>query len=167
MNIFYLDQDPDLAARYQCNKHVCKMIIETAQMLSTAHRMLDGIDYADEQKLYKCTHVNHPSTVWVRDSQANYQWTYDHLIALLNEYTHRYGKIHATDRLVNALAHIPDNIDKKKAFVAPPLCMDDEFKQRDHIEAYRDFYFGAKHGFAKWTKRDCPAWFYERVFTVT
>lgn len=167
MNIFYLDQDPELAAQYQCNKHVCKMIIETAQMLSTAHRVLDGNDYADELNLYKCTHKNHPSNVWVRDSRANYLWTYDHLIALLNEYTHRYGKVHATDKLVIPLAKAPDNIRKRRAFVAPPLCMDDEFKQSDPIEAYRDFYFGAKAGFAKWTKRDCPVWFFKRLLTVT
>jgi len=165
MNIFYLDQDPELAAQYQCNKHVVKMIIETAQMLSTAHRMLDGVDYANEVGLYLCTHVNHPSTMWVRDSAANYQWTHDHLVALLNEYTHRYNKVHRTDRLVVPLSKLPDNIDKKKAFTEPPLCMDDEYKQRDHIEAYRDFYYGRKHGFAKWSKRDCPTWFYERTFS--
>ncbi len=42
MNIFVLDEDPVISAQMMCDKHIPKMIVEAAQMLSTAHRMLDG-----------------------------------------------------------------------------------------------------------------------------
>ena len=56
MNIFYLDRDPVIAAQMMCDKHVVKMILESAQMLSTAHRVLDGDEYADKVGLYKMAH---------------------------------------------------------------------------------------------------------------
>ena len=99
MNIFYLDKNPKIAAQMQCDKHVVKMILESAQMLCTAHRVLDGDDYANKMGLYKLAHKNHPSTIWVRSSYKIIEWLYDHMIALMNEYTYRYGKKHATDRL--------------------------------------------------------------------
>ena len=68
MNIFYLDRNPIVAAQMMCDKHVVKMILESAQMLSTAHRVLDGDTYADLVGLYKIAHKNHPSSVWVRSS---------------------------------------------------------------------------------------------------
>ena len=89
MNIFYLARDPEIAAQMMCDKHVVKMILESAQMLSTAHRVLDGDEYANSHGLYKMAHKNHPSTIWVRSSVKNYMWLYDHMIALMNEYTHR------------------------------------------------------------------------------
>ena len=69
MNIFYLDRNPILAADKQCDRHVVKMILETAQLLSTAHYELDG-----ESPAYKPTHKNHPSAVWVRKSLDHYLW---------------------------------------------------------------------------------------------
>lgn len=59
MNIFRLDNDPISAAIYQCDKHVVKMCLETAQLLSTTHRVLDGEEASPV--LYKATHKNHPS----------------------------------------------------------------------------------------------------------
>ena len=98
MNIFILSEDPVRAAQQQCDKHVPKMIVESAQMLSTAHRMLDGIQSrrpsksgktlskywelpdAREAVLYKAVHMGHPCTVWTMESRANYVWHYIHLI---------------------------------------------------------------------------------------
>ena len=99
MNIFYLDRHPIKAAQMMCDKHVVKMILESAQILSTAHRVLDGDDYADQYGLYKIAHKNHPSTIWARSGGLNYLWLYDHMRGLMQEYTYRYGKIHATERL--------------------------------------------------------------------
>ena len=93
MNIFYLDPHPTVAAQQCCDKHVVKMILESAQMLSTAHRVLDK---NDNELLYKEAHKNHPSTKWVRESHLNYQWLYAHFVALGEEYTARYGKIHVS-----------------------------------------------------------------------
>ena len=69
MNIFYLDKNPDLSAQLHCDKHVVKMILEYAQMLSTAHRVLDN-----SQDVYKIAHKNHPCTIWVRENKSNYKW---------------------------------------------------------------------------------------------
>ena len=89
MNIFYLHRDPVKAAVVQYNKHVVKMILESAQMLCTAHHC-----YGDaEQKYnipYRQAHLNHPSTIWARRSRTTYMWLYDHMIALGKEYTKRY-----------------------------------------------------------------------------
>ena len=105
MNIFILNNDPVIAAQEQCDKHVVKMIVESAQMLSTVHRMLDGVmerrpsksgaklqywklDDEREDLLYKACHFNHPSTVWTRESCCNYTWHYNHFIGLCDEYTY-------------------------------------------------------------------------------
>ncbi|WP_347852092.1 pyrimidine dimer DNA glycosylase/endonuclease V, partial [Planktomarina sp.] len=95
MNLFYVHEDPKKAAQSLCDKHVVKMILETAQMLSTAHRLSDT---SQAPFVYKMTHKNHPSTKWLRSSQIAYKWGLDHLQELFTEYTHRYGKIHKTER---------------------------------------------------------------------
>ena len=104
MNIFYLSPCPKQSAKDQCDKHVVKMILESAQMLCTAHRFLDSSEWADEAGLYKMAHKNHPSSIWVRSSVHNYTWLYVHMVALMNEYTNRYGKHHATEKLSFAWA---------------------------------------------------------------
>ena len=74
MNIFYLDRDPKIAAQMMCDKHVVKMILESAQMLSTAHRVWEGDKYADQYGLYKMAHKKHHSTLWVSSGEWNYLW---------------------------------------------------------------------------------------------
>ena len=133
MNLFIINKDPILAAQEQCDKHVVKMIVESAQMLSTVHRMLDGketrrpstsgktmakyFELPDEREniLYRACHFNHPCTIWTRESIHNYRWHYLHFAALCDEYTYRYSKIHSTDtKLRKALEKLPDNIPVKK-----------------------------------------------------
>ena len=127
MNIFYLHTDPSACAAAQCDKHVVKMVLETAQLLCTAHRIIDGDDIADAKNLYKATHRNHPSAVWVRSSQAAYEWTAAHFCALLSEYAARYSKRHACSKLLLALLTPPSGI-ADEPFTAPPQCMPDEYK---------------------------------------
>ena len=158
MNIFYLHPSPYTSARMQCDKHVVKMILETAQLLSTAHREIDGDDYADSNGLYKRTHKNHPSAVWVRQSHYHYLWTFEHFRGLLDEYTKRYGKTHASARLLVALSRQPRNI-SVTPFVAPPQCMPDAYKQSDTVRAYRAYYLADKAYMAKWAYSTTPAWF--------
>ena len=158
MNIFYLDKDPIIAAQMSCDKHVVKMILESAQMLSTTHRILDGDEYADKVGLYKLAHKNHPSTIWVRSSSKHYKWLYDHMIALMEEYTYRYGKHHATERLIEPLRIEPWLI-PNNGFVDPPQCMPEILKGKDTVLAYQTYYILEKSGFAKWSKREIPAWF--------
>ena len=76
MNIFYLDPNPLKAAAYHNDKHVVKMILEYAQLLSTAHRVLDEIP-KDEGVFYKACYINHPCGVWTREVSGNYEFLYD------------------------------------------------------------------------------------------
>ncbi len=158
MNIFYLDRDPKIAAQMMCDKHVVKMILESAQMLSTAHRVLDGDEYADKVGIYKMSHKNHPSTIWVRSSYQHYKWLYDHMVALMREYTYRYNKHHATERLLTPLSEYPQAIPVGD-YTEPPQCMPEICKGEDTVLAYQNYYIIEKSGFARWTKREIPAWF--------
>ena len=158
MNIFYLDRNPVVAAQMMCDKHVVKMILESAQMLSTAHRVLDGDEHADNVGMYKMTHKNHPSTIWVRANSENYDWLQEHMEALITEYTHRYGKRHATERLIHSLWEHPKNITHDD-FTDPPQCMPDHCKGDDAVSAYQNYYIMEKSDFATWKRRDRPEWF--------
>tara|TARA_A100001234_G_scaffold124888_1_gene109477 strand:- start:1004 stop:1510 length:507 start_codon:yes stop_codon:yes gene_type:complete len=158
MNIFYLHTDPSACAAAQCDKHVVKMVLETAQLLCTAHRIIDGDDIADAKNLYKATHRNHPSAVWVRSSQAAYEWTAAHFCALLSEYAARYSKRHACSKLLLALLTPPSGI-ADEPFTAPPQCMPDEYKQDNTVLAYRAYYIGDKSYMARWTNAPVPEWF--------
>jgi len=145
MNIFYLHSDPIKAANVQYNKHVVKMILESAQMLCTAHHCYGS----SEQKAnvpYRQAHLNHPSTVWTRRSRTTYMWLYDHMIALGKEYTKRYGKEHLTiTKCRDFLATPPLHIQGDE-FVEPPQCMPDEYKvDNDAVSAYWNYYENEKH----------------------
>ena len=161
MNIFYLDRDPVVAAQMQCDKHVVKMILESAQMLCTAHRVLDGDSYADLIGMYKMAHKNHPSTIWVRTCDENYEWLWNHMDALMKEYTYRYGKHHATERLIHTLWQYPYNIPVGD-FTSPPQCMPDYCKGDDTVSAYQTYYIEEKSYFATWKNRETPEWFNDK-----
>ena len=107
-------------------------------------------------------HKNHPSTIWVRTSKKNYEWLWLHFDALLKEYTHRYSKHHATERLRNILFMPPLNIDIEAPFTDPPQCMPDYCKGEDTVLAYQNYYILEKANFAKWTKRSVPLFFVEK-----
>lgn len=180
MNIFYLHPDPEECAKMHADKHVVKMILETAQLLSTAHRVLDGVltmvitsvgssakkaryimeDPAADSALYAATHVNHPSAKWARASRANYEWLTRLFVALLAEYSHRYGgKTHASQWLLPILSYSPRNIDADAPFEEPWPAMPDEFKVHgDSLASYRGYYLGAKAHLLKWKNREPPAW---------
>ena len=139
MNIFYLDKDPELAAIYQYNKHVVKMILESAQMLCTAHHCY-GNKWQKENVPYKQAHLNHPSTIWARQSRSTYMWLYRHMIQLGKEYYVRYGKTHLTiTKCKDFLAVPPANIQGDE-FTQPPQAMPDIFKRDCAIHAYWLYY---------------------------
>ena len=142
MNIFYLHPNPAKAASYFYDKHKVKMILESAQMLCTAHHVYGNPDDVP----YRQAHLNHPSTIWARESRPNYFWLYEHMIALGQEYTKRYGKIHMTiDKCRFALSFCPDSITSEQ-FTEPPQCMPDEYKvEGDSVQAYWNYYIGEKH----------------------
>ena len=140
MNIFYLDECPKKAARLQYNKHVVKMILESAQMLCTAHHHYGNGDNVP----YKKAHYNHPSTIWVRQNSIHYDWLYDHMRSLGDEYTKRYGKTHLSITKCKDLVYLPPGI-PTVMFNQPPQCMPDEYKTKCSIQAYWNYYIGEKH----------------------
>lgn len=179
MNIFVLNENPVFAAQMHCDKHVPKMIVESAQMLSTAHRILDGEEYMAPSKsgkrmvkhyrlpenddiIYKAVHASHPCTVWTMESSDNYKWHFSLFIMLAREFEFRFDKVHRSYELLKGvLLNPPKNIPEKprtpfaKAMKAYPELMEVE----DPVEAYRAFYMEDKVKFAKWEKgRPAPNW---------
>lgn len=159
MNIFYLHKDYGVAARSMTNRHVVKMILESAQMLCTAHRVLDGmpaelikngrrrlefIHPTLNNELYLTAHINHPSSIWIREDVSQYMWLYNHMMELGYEYTRRYNREHDTiTRLGKILSVPPRNIEHDK-FVDPPCCMPDQYKTGDSISSYHNYYRAEK-----------------------
>lgn len=92
MNIFILSKDPIIAAQMQCDKHVVKMILETAQLLCSP--------FEKGEAPYKRSHFNHPSAIWTRENKSNYEWLITHGLALCEEYTFRYGKEHKSKQVI-------------------------------------------------------------------
>lgn len=175
MNIFYLNADPNLCAQQHVNKHVVKMIVEYAQLLSTAHRLLDGVETTglsasgravkrwrlpDERDslLYHATHKQHPSALWTRASYENYQWLYRLFVAVLNEYTFRYGKVHSSARLIQPLQSPPTQ-SIQQGFTEPTPAMPDVYKvEGDVAQSYRNYYLGSKNHLFAWKNRPIPDW---------
>jgi len=148
MNIFYLDKNPYVAAKYLYNKHICKMIIESAQMLCTAHHHYDNGHNVPYAKAY----YNHPSTKWVRANTEHYYWLYYHLIGIGMEFERRYGREHLTaSKCLIPLEQAPSGMPTSK-FVQPPQCMPDQYKDKCSIVAYWRYYKAVKHRVA--TKKE-------------
>lgn len=176
LNIFLLHDDIKICAQSHCNRHTVSQIKEYCQLLSTAHRVLDGIlcegfsksgrkrnvlrldDHRDEI-LYRETHINHPSAIWVRENSSNYLYLHKLLDELNKEYTHRYQREHKsiTIGLVDILSHLPINITKSAKMSPMPQCMPDEFKvDGDSVKAYQNYYIGAKHSILQYKRREIP-----------
>lgn len=167
MNIFYLDEDPKLAAQSLCDKHVIKMVLESSQLLCTAHHYFDSDPRPSTHehiKFYKKTHLNHPCGVWTRKCLANYNWLAQHALALCNEYTYRYNKVHKSQDIITLCSlFYPQGIDVSMFQTKPALAMPDEYKQDDPVQAYRDYYWYDKRVNIqmRWTKRNPPDWWSE------
>ena len=153
MNIFHLDKDPKICAEYHCDKHVVKMILETAQMLSTAYRR----NFGDNDDLYKTAYPKHPMTIWGGNSGNNFFWSIQLLDQLIYQYTVRYKKVHKTIRISNLL-HSKHKLwhSWKTEFTRPPLCMPNEYKSDDYVQSYRNYYIGDKKRFARYTNTSTP-----------
>jgi hypothetical protein len=183
MNIFYLDHDVTKCAEMHNDKHVVKMILEYAQLLSTAHRVIDGVELngltasgrkrkfwtlgdSRDYTLYKATHINHPSAIWCRKGIVQYRWLHNLLIELCKEYTYRYGKIHKVERdgLLWELENAPKNIHTDVFWSEPTPAMPDDVKiAGDSIKSYRNYYINNKTHLANWKKRTTPEWYIANV----
>ncbi len=179
MNIFVLDKNPTTAAEYMCDKHIVKMILESCQLLSTTHRVLDGKKVERQTKngrrytyymledsrvdsyIYKSTMINHPCTIWTRQSTRNYDWLCKHTLALCEQYTKRYGKTHVSTQLAEWLFRHPPTGLKIDSLTPFAQAMPDQYKHQDAIKAYRDYYIFEKSRFAKWKLGNTPEWYLE------
>jgi hypothetical protein len=184
MNIFYIDENPVVAAQWMVDRHVVKMILESAQLLSTAHRILDGneiqlevqveqedgkvktrkkkwwlLNDAREEVIYSATHINHPSAIWCRSSIQNYDWLVDHFFALMEEYTYRYEKTHKCFGEISYMLQSPPKNLTEYDMTTMPSCMADEYIIcSDPIKNYRNYYKMGKTHLHKWKKRNPPEW---------
>ena len=165
MNIFILDESPIISAQMQCDKHILKMPLETAQMLcSVWHRYGQGMNVP-----YKEAHKNHPCTLWAGDSMDNYNWLWLHGMELCFEYTRRYNKIHKCQQVIMDLSYpSPSKFNFDNYFGTPhPQCMPDEYKcaSDESVLAYRKYYVNDKKDIAKWNKgRDAPDWYTNKKY---
>ena len=164
MNIFVLDECPVISAQMQCDKHIVKMPLETAQMLcSVWHRHGQG-----DKVPYREVHKKHPCTLWTGDSLLNYDWLWKHGMELCFEYTRRYNKIHKCQQVIMDLEvyQCPFAFPITDCSTPHPQCMPDEYKStelRIHsntVRAYRRYYVNDKKDIAKWEKsRPMPDWY--------
>lgn len=196
VNVFYLDHDPAAAARAHCDRHVVKMILETAQLLSTAWHVLapdairyeigatdplypfpslandsavkarleiGGQWYLANQRIYGKTHEHHPSAVWARECTGNYDWLWRLGAHLLDEYTFRYRRSHASRHVLRTLERPPVALPTGPA-AEPPTAMPDEYVATDvegyadAVASYRAYYRGAKRSLLTYTRRPPPDW---------
>lgn len=174
MNIFYVHPDPETSAKMLCNQHVCKMSLESAQMLANCFPAdvlaLPGTPKTQKGTPRKYSHWNHPSSIWVRQSTGNMLWLIDHAVALCHEKKHRYPD-KPMPFVYEFLNWCKNNINLCSTPAGdltgpPPQCMPDQYKDPDTITAYKKYYNGEKLGFAKWSKRNVPNWVDKDICTV-
>ena len=179
MNVFYLNKQENICAQMHVDSHCSKMIIEYAQLMSTAHRYMDGTEWTDRTKnnrrikrwrladpimestLYKASHINHPSGIWLRQNKENYMWLYRMWTELNTEFMYRYNKNvpHESYRkLQHVLATPPMNMPDGQ-FTQPTPAMPDDVKDPYSIVSYKQYYVTYKQHLAKWTKRGAPQWY--------
>jgi hypothetical protein len=156
MNIFRLDNNVKRCAKYHTDKHLVKMIVEHCQLLSTAHHVAGS--EVDLETVYRKTHQNHPSGMWVRESKANYLWLHKLTVAMCKEYSYRYGRVHKVihSGLLRRLACYPNLPD-----IGPTeqkLAMPEVYHSGDPVVAYRTYYANDKSHLFTWRGRNMPRW---------
>ena len=153
-----MDSNPTNCAKQHLDRHVVKMILESAQMICTTHHLHRDLDIEDYEIPYKKTHTNHPCTKWVRSSLSNYKWLMELTKELNTEYRYRY------DKDVNHKSW-----DKIKDLPLPALddfgltrwarAMPDECKiGNDVVSSYRNYYNTEKLNIMTYKKRKAPEW---------
>ena len=152
MNIFILDKNIQRCARYHCDQHVVKMILESVQMLCTA------LNKKGMSTPYKSTHVKHPCVLWVESSFDNFLWLQGLALALNTEYRYRFDKT-VDHKSIAVLEEISAYTYERQGLTEFAQAMPDRYKvQHDPVLAYRRFYLGEKMHFARWTRRRIPPW---------
>jgi hypothetical protein len=153
MNIFVLDIDTKKCAEYHNDKHVVKMILETSQLLCGVHWVTGS------EAPYKLSHKNHPCSIWARECIENYLWLCDLGFELCKEYTHRYGKKHKSQLIIEWCYDNRPNIPENGEMTPFALAMPIECKLNDAVESYRNYYMISKRDIASWKERNVPEWY--------
>ena len=161
MNIFALSRSPRKAAQFHCDKHVVKMILETAQLLYSAHWV---VGTPLPSGAYRKTHVNHPCSIWVRTTIENYRWLCALGTWLCIEYTFRYGKRHKTQLHIEWLTMNEPIVPcgGRTPFVQ---AMPEQYKHEDSVAAYRAYYLHNKlieRNIVKYKSRRWPEFLSEK-----
>ena len=171
MNIFFLSRKTRQCARWHCDKHVVKMILESTQLLYTTQHERGGSAAVSEsapicqstgRRGYKACHKNHPSAIWGRESLAHYSWLIWLAKDLVAEHSFRFSpkQVHASLVHLEWLeANPPPELLTKTIWVRdPPPAMPEEYRCGDSIASYRAFYNGSKRerGLLKYTRRHLP-----------
>ena len=152
MNIFVLDLDPQKAVQYLVDKHVVKMVLETAQLLCSPF----------DDAPYRRTHYNHPCAKWIRESPTNYAWLLDYGESISEEYTYRYDKIHKSSEVIEWCIEKFDDIKFPlyDCLETTPfaLAMPEKYQSNDPVDSYRNYYRNEKYKLFSWKKREKPDW---------
>ena len=112
MNIFVTDPCPVQSARNLPDKHIVKMPLETCQMLSIIYSdWYYGVGklYKQDGTPYRTSHGafrNHPCTQWAAATRYNLAWLIKHGLALCDEYTARYNKVHTCQDVIQQAERI-------------------------------------------------------------
>ena len=155
LNIFLLDHDIERCAQYHCDQHVVKMILESVQILCTA------LHKKGHDTPYKPTHGKHPCVLWVEQSFDNFLWLKELTLSLNDEYRYRFAKP-VNHRSIEVLHSISAHRYARRGLTPFAQAMPAEYKvPGDPVAAYRRFYLAEKRHFARWTRREKPAWFME------
>lgn len=181
MNIFVLSTNFEECVQFHCDKHVVKMIVEHTQLLSNTVRKVKGspikigaaknINLLDgetaslsggrininEKLVYAQTHENHPCSLWVGESQSNFDWLVELNMALIDEYGYRYNKRHACTTIMENIARLNVQFEDR-GLTKFAQAMPEQYRNENAVKAYRDYYIGEKLSFAKWTHREIPYW---------
>ena len=169
MNIFVLDTDPEVAAEYNCDKHVVKMVLELFQQLGSAvirHGATpEQMPLTSKGTPLKGGYHNHPCTKWCGETRENFKWAGKHAIGLCKAYTKRYNKTHSCQKGIEKLLNM-DNLIPASTLTIFAQAMPDEYKNEDAVKAYRSYYLGEKREFAKWKDGNVPNWWTKALDTT-
>jgi hypothetical protein len=169
MNIFALDRDPEVSARYYGNIHLNKIFLEITQMLANcfSDEHLQSAPYTEAGTVRKKSHINHPVSIWMRKSKSNLQWAIEHALSLEQERLYRGFNPHKSMKF---LKWCIDNINKSfvpegsqtdfaVAISNDMICRSHpDFNKSDSVGKYRLYYSIDKRNMLKYTRREMPSW---------
>lgn len=159
MNLFLPYSDAQTSVQSLDDKRVSKMILETAQLLSTAIHIVNP---NNALPIYKVTHKNHPVGVWIRSSLQNYIYALNYFKVISEEHTYRTGNVHKSSLLYPIfMQFIADNPTAFPIAEQTPFANCTEFKQDEVHTAYKKTLLAKWQNDVrkpKWTNRSKPTW---------